>query len=431
MPHPAPQLVRAIQRWDLVALVVNSVIGAGIFGLPSTVYKLTGTYSLAAFLVCAVLVVLVVLSFAEVTSRFTLTGGPYLYAREVFPPLIAFQIGWLLWLTRLSAFAAISNLVVVYLGHFWPGTQEFAWRAAIITTLVVTLTALNIIGVRKSALFSNVFTIGKLLPLGLFILVGLVYIEPARYSLDTPPAFPAFSSAVLLLVYAFTGFEIPVIAAGEVHDPRRNFPFALVTGISVVVIVYVMIQFVCIGTLPDLATSERPLADAATRFLGAAGGAIITCGALISMTGTLSVTLLAGSRMPFAMAEQGQLPLWLAQTSARFQTPHVSIVLSAAVILALALSGTFVHLVTLSTIARLFIYAATCIALMLLRRRSDYPASFHAPAGVFLASCSLFLIAWLLANVTWDKALYVGLALAAGLLLSLLYRPGPDPPLAA
>lgn len=419
-PTTQPGLIRGIRRWDLVALVVNSVIGAGIFGLPSTVFAKTGTYSLLAFVVCAAVVVLLVLCFAEVTSRFTSTGGPYLYAREVFSPVVAFQVGWLLWLTRLTAFAAIANLLVVYLAFFWPAAKTPEWRAAILTALVGGLTIVNIVGVRKSAVFSNVFTIGKLAPLLLFVVVGLFFIAPENFLSDPRPDYSDFSSAVLLLVYAFTGFEIPIIAAGEVHDPRRNFPFALLSGIGVVVVMYVLIQFVCIGTLPELADSERPLADAASRFLGAAGASIITVGALISMTGTLSATMLAGSRLPFAMAEQGQLPTWLTRTHARFHTPYVSLLLSSAVILAIALSGTFVHAATLSTIARLFTYAATCLALIILRRRSDRPAAFVVPGGIAVALASLALIVWLLSNVAWDKALYVAVAVAAGLVLCLL-----------
>lgn len=419
---PEPTLVRGIRRWDLVALVVNSVIGAGIFGLPGKVYRTTGSYSLLAFVVCAAVVVLLVFCFAEVTSRFSSTGGPYLYARQVFPPVVAFQVGWLLWLTRLTAFAAISNLLVTYLAYFWPAATSPFWRPAILTGVVLALALVNVWGVRQSAIFSNIFTVGKMTPLLLFILVGLCFVDRDSFAFESRPAFGEFSAAVLLLIYAFTGFEIPAIAAGEVNEPRRNFPFALLSGMAVVVTVYVLIQIVCIGTLPDLANSERPLADAAAHFLGSAGATIITLGALISMTGTLSATLLAGSRLPFALAEQGQLPQWLARTHPQFHTPHVGIYVSAAVIWVIALSGTFEQAATLSAIARLLTYASTCVALILLRRRSAEPADFHVRGGVFIALASLALIVWLLTNVAWDKATYVAIAVAVGLLLCLIGR---------
>jgi APA family basic amino acid/polyamine antiporter len=258
------------------------------------------------------------------------------------------------------------------------------------------------------------------LPLVLFVAVGLFFVDPQRYAPEPQPSYGDFTTSVLLLVYAFTGFEIPVIAAGEVSDPRRDFPFALLTGIGVVVLLYVLIQFVCIGTLPELAVSKRPLADAASRFLGAAGASIIALGAIISTTGTLNAIMLAGSRLPFALAEQGQLPHWLARTHPRFHTPYVSILLSAALILALTLSGTFIYALTLSTIARLFTYASTCIALIVLRRRRDRPALFTAPAGIFVSLASLVLIVWLLSNVKRDEAIAVAVALVAGLALCLI-----------
>src|SRR5882672_7305123 len=142
-------LIRGIRRWDLVAIAINGIIGGGIFGLPAPVFKLIGSYSLIAFAVCAVVVTLIILCFAEVGSRFDETGGPYLYAREAFGPTVAFEIGWLIWLARLTAFAANCNLMVSYLGYFWPGATTNLWRPAIIGIVVVSLTAINILGVRQ------------------------------------------------------------------------------------------------------------------------------------------------------------------------------------------------------------------------------------------------------------------------------------------
>jgi amino acid transporter len=416
-------LIRGIRRWDLVALVINSIIGAGIFGLPSKVFAEIGAYSLLAFVACAAVVVLIVLCFAEVSSRFTGTGGPYLYATEVFGPLVGFQIGWLLWLARLMAFATICNLFVEYLGYFWPSAGSAYGRGGVITTVVIVLTIVNLLGVRASAVVSNIFTVGKLIPLLLFVAVGALFVDPQSYALGSPPSAGSFSKAVLLLVYAFTGFEIPIITAGEVSNPRHNFPFALLSGIAVVVLLYVSIQAVCIGTLPELADSTRPLADAASRVVGAVGAAIISAGALVSMTGTLSTTMLACSRLPFAMAEQRQLPLFLMTTHRRFHTPYVSIVLSSAVLLALTLWWDFIAALTISTISRLLTYAATCAALPLLRRQeAQRPAAFTVPAGVVVCMASLVLIAWLLLNSSLSEARDVAIAAAAGLALYLGYR---------
>ncbi|HXG65740.1 MAG TPA: amino acid permease, partial [Blastocatellia bacterium] len=209
-------LVRGIRRWDLVAVAINGIIGAGIFGLPSKVYALIGPYSLIAFMVCALVVALIILCFAEVGSRFTDTGGPYLYARAAFGPVVGFEVGWLMWLARLTAFAANCNLLVSYLSYFWPAAGSGLMRAGIIVAVVVAITAVNIMGVRDAAITSNIFTAGKLMALAFFIVAGLAFLNPQNFSFAAPPEYGAFSTSVLLLIYAFTGFEMAGIPAGEV-----------------------------------------------------------------------------------------------------------------------------------------------------------------------------------------------------------------------
>jgi basic amino acid/polyamine antiporter, APA family len=415
-------LVRGIRRWDFLALAINSSIGAGIFGLPSTVYALTGAYSLFAFLVCAILIILIIICFAEVASRFKDTGGPYLYAREAFGSLVGFEVGWLLWLSRLASFAAICNLLVTYLGYFWPAASSGFWRAFVITGVVISLTIINIIGIRTAALVSNIFTAGKLIPLVLFVAAGLFFINPQQFSFATPPSYASFSEAVLLLVFMFMGFETTLIPAGEVQEPQRTIPFALLTAIVVVALLCILIQLVCIGTLPELANSERPLADAGSRSLGAAGASVIAVGALLSMMGILHLGMLATPRLPFAMAEHGQLPRILSTTHRRFHTPHVAILVTAAIMLVLTLSGTFIYAVTVSVIIRLIIYASTCAALPILRRRPDQrQTTFMVPAGTVVSVISLVLCVWLLSNSGWREARDTAVAAAAGLSFYFAY----------
>ena len=318
-------LVRGIRRWDLVAIAINGIIGAGIFGLPAKVFSLIGSYSLIAFGVCALVVTLIILCFAEVGSRFKETGGPYLYAREAFGPTAAFEIGWLMWLARLTAFAANCNLLVNYLGYFWPQATTTIWRAFIIVCVIVVLAAINVVGVRQAAIVSNCFTIGKLIPMLIFIAAGLFFLNPRAYTLGPLPTTPAFSQSVLLLIYAFTGFEMAAIPVGEVRDPQKYLPRALIIAIGVVAFLYILIQVVCVGTLPELGQSQKPLADAATRFLGTAGGAIISAGAIISITGNLNILVLSGSRIPFAMAEQRRIAaVHRESSSAFFYTPRLN-----------------------------------------------------------------------------------------------------------
>lgn len=419
----AEGLIRGIRRWDLVAITINGIIGAGIFGLPSKVFSLIGAYSLIAFVVCAVVVTLFILCFAEVGSRFDETGGPYLYAREAFNPTVAFEIGWLIWLARLTAFAANCNLLVAYLGYFAPAASNPLWRAAIIVLVVLVLTAINVIGIRQAAIVSNVFTVGKLIPIIIFIAVGLFFLNPQAFTLGARPASGAFSQSVLLLIYAFTGFEMAAIPAGEVRDPKKHLPRALLIAIGVVALLYILIQVVCVGTLPELAQSQKPLADAGTRFMGTAGGAIISAGAIVSIIGNLNILILSGSRLPFAMAEQKQLPAFIASVHRKFATPFVAIILTAAVMLFLTLKSSFVAALTISAIARLVTYGATCLSLPVLRRRSDAPpAAFHLPYGTVIAVLALLLAAWLLANSTWQEARAAAVAAAVGLLIFFAFR---------
>ena len=253
------KLIRGIGRWDFTALVINGIIGAGIFGLPSKVFAQIGSYSLLAFVACAVIIGLIVLVYAEVASRFSATGGPYLYAREAFGPAVGFEVGWLYWIVRVSTFAANCNLLVTYLSFFIPGANDGALRVVIVGSVTLIITAVNLIGIRESAVMTNIFTVGKLLPLLVFVAVGMFFLQPGNFTFGAVPQYSAFSSAVLLLIYAFVGFEGSVVLAGETKEPGKIMPIGLAVGIGTVTFVYVAVQVVSIGTLPGLATSERPL----------------------------------------------------------------------------------------------------------------------------------------------------------------------------
>ena len=412
-----------MRRLDLVAVVVNGVIGAGIFGLPSKVFSLSGGYSLLAFGICALSVAIIVLSFCEVASRYSGSGGPYLYARETYGPTVGFAVGSLLWVARITSFAANCNLLPEYLDLFFPGSASGAGRVFIITGTVTALAAVNLLGVRRVADASNTFAIGKLLPLAVFIVAGLFFVDPARFTFAAVPDYRSFSKSVLLLVYAFTGFEMAVIPAGETRNPQRNLPAALIAGMAIVVVFYVLIQTVCIGTLPGLAASSRPLADAAFRFWGPWGAAMVTTGMVISLAGNLNVLILAASRVVFAMAEWGDLPRGLAAVHPRRRTPVGSVLFTTIVMLVFTLSGTFIYLLTLSTLSRLVTYFVTCTAVPVLRRRATAPpAAFLMPAGVGVATAGMALALWLLSNSTLREARDTAAAAALGLGIYWLNR---------
>jgi len=256
----------------------------------------------------------------------------------------------------------------------------------------------------------------------MFCGAGLFFLNRQAFVPGPSPTTGAFSQSVLLLVYAFTGFEMATIPAGEVRNPQKNLPRALLIAIFVVAVLYILIQIVCVGTLPELAQSQKPLADAGSRFLGTAGGAIISAGAIISITGNLNVLMLSGSRLPFAMAEQKQLPAFIGNVHKSFFTPWVAILITAGLMLFLTLKSSFLAALTISAIARLVTYAATCLALPVFRRRENAPAAaFRLPAGTIIAVFSLILIVWLLLSASQEiKA--AALAAAVGLAIYFGYR---------
>jgi amino acid transporter len=402
----------------MVAMMINGIIGAGIFGLPSKVHALAGPSGLLAFAACAVIVGAIALCFAEVSSRFTGTGGPYLYAQEAFGDLAGFLVGWVTWIARVTAQATISNVMASYFAFFWAPAGTGWGRAAAMIAVTGVLTVINLIGVRQAAGSIGALTIGKLAPLVLFVGVGLFFVEPERFTGVGAIEAGSFTQAMLQLVFAFAGFEAVVVAAGEARDPRRDLPFALLVALATATVLYVLIQVVCVGTLPGLAASERPLADASARFAGAAGGSVITLGALVSTIGVLCGIVLVAPRILFAMSERGQLPTAFGFVHPRFHTPAVAILTTSAVGLALSISGTFAYLVNVNVIARLLTYAGTAGALIVFRRRErERPALFSAPAGGVVASLCLAACVWLLVASGVRGLRDVGLAIAVGLLL--------------
>src|SRR5579863_3060276 len=408
---PGHDLVRVIGRWSLVALVVNSIIGSGVFGLPSTVAALIGNYSPYAVLAAGAGMSIVIACFAEVASRFQQAGGPYLYARAAFGRLTGIQTAWMLWLGQVAAPAANANLFVIYLGEFFPHAKNPLPRALILTVLVGFLTFINIRGVRGDAQVSNLFTAAKLVPLFAVIVLGLVVLYHNHWAVATAPlASPntnQWLKAMLLLVFAYGGFETALAPMGEAKNPRRDAPFAIFIALLLCTGVYALIQWVVVGVLPNAAQSQRPLADVARLAIGPVGAGMVAVGALISFYGYLSAKILAMPRVPFALAEQGDFPKIFAAVHPRFRTPYVSILIFSVMVWGLALIGDFKWNVTLSAVARLLYYGVGCAALPILRRKQPEGASamFRLPAGNFFAVVGVILCAILVTRVDFGQSL--------------------------
>lgn len=421
--HPKAEeaLDRALGRRDLTLFAVNRVIGAGIFGLPAVLYAAVGPASAVAMALAALLVAGITLCFSEVGSRFRDTGGPYLYAHEAFGPVVAFEVGWLLWVTQLGGFAAVTNLMVNYAGWFFPGITAPSWRAAAITAVVFALAMINVLGVRRAAIVNNVLTTAKMVPLLLFVVVGLFLLDGDLFASPTgdgasPVDAAALAGAVFLAIYAYSGFETLGVPSGEVRDPDRTIPFALLSGLALVATVYIGVQVVSVGTLPALGESARPVADAAERHFGRGGAAFMALGALLSTLGVAHAIMLTAGRMPFAMAERDQLPASVAAVHAKWHTPWVSLVVSAAGMWAFTMVTTFTSALTVTVGLRVLIYVVTCAGLPVLRRRNGR-APFHAPGGTVLSVACLIVCGVLLAIRPWAETLQLAAFVSGGLAL--------------
>jgi basic amino acid/polyamine antiporter, APA family len=401
-------LVRAIGRWSLAALVVNSVIGSGIFGLPSDVARLIGRASQWAVLLAGAAAGVIMACFAEVASQFTQAGGPYLYVRAAFGRLLGIEMGWMLWLVRLAAPAATADLFVIYCGEFWPQVKEPLPRFLILTFLYGLLTLINYRGVRASTVVSNVFTVAKLVPLFLVAIAGAFYLAAGHKAVSVLPTgvgASAWLKACLLLVFAYGGFETALTPLGEAKNPRRDAAFALFMSLVTCTVLYTAIQWVVIGVLSDPAHSERPLADVARLALGRGGAAFVSVGALVSVYGYLSANMLGVPRITFALAENGDFPSIFAAIHPRFRTPYISILAFALLSWLLALFGSFTWNATLSAVARLLYYGLVCAALPIFRRKQPGAAMFRLPGGTYFAALGAGICVVLIAGVSLSGSL--------------------------
>jgi len=463
VPGPErPGLLRAVSRWQIVGLVLNDVIGSGVYLLPAGAAALLGGASVGAVVLAGVAVLLVVLCFAEAASHFDQPGSAYLYAREAFGELAGFEVGWMTWLARVASVASLAVAFAQALGYLWPEARAGWGREAAIVLPVLGLTALNVVGIRSGVRTAVLLAVAKIVPLLVFVTAGTVWalragsgagavagavggggaaagaVAAARGLAggaaagaaaggSATPGWHQVGAAALLLLYAYAGFENTAAAAGEYKNPRRDVPFALLAQIGFVTLLYAWVQWVALATLPGLAASATPLADAARRFLGAWGGWLLTVGATLSILGTNGNTVLTGPRYLFALAQGGYGPRVLAAVHPRFRTPAVAVVAQTAIALPLALSGTFTGLAALSVVARLATYLGTAAAVPVLRRKlGSRPGAFRLPGGPLVPIAAALLCVVFAASATGRDLVAGAVALAVGLVVWKLRRPGPE-----
>jgi len=418
------ELVRAIGRWSMVALAVNSIVGSGIFGLPAPVAGLLGRASPLAVLLAGAGMGVIIACYAEVASQFTETGGTYLYLRHAFGRLAGLQVVWLMLLSRLTAVAAAVNLLDTHLAEFWPRATQPLPRLAIITGFIGVLAAVNCRGVGAGTRMSNASVVAKLGALGLVCAAGIVWltVHPAVAAPPLSPSADSWLKAMLLLLFAYGGYEAALNPMGEARDPRRDVAFALFVALVIVTVLYSVLQWVVVGVLADPAHSQRPLADAARVMLGQPGAALISVGALVSVYGYVSANMLTTPRGIFAPAQAGELPALLGAVHPRWRTPYVSILVFAVLLWAFAQFASFSWNVTLSAVSRIVYYAGICAAVPVLRRKQPGAAAFRVPGGLTLPVLGVAICALLLTRVDFGKSLILLATIAVALLNWALVR---------
>jgi len=376
-----------------VALIINTMIGASIFGLPALIAARLGRWSPIGFLVAFVGITIIAACMAEVASQFREAGGPYLYARMAFGRFLAIQNGWLTWLSRIAAVSAVANLFIIYLAEFFPRVRTPFAKAGVLTILIGFLAVVNYRGVTGGNRLSNFFTVTKVALLGFFVVTGLTALALHPAIRVTPAATQTAAAdwfeAVLLMIYSYGGFEAALIATGETRDARKDIPFALFTGIGATTLLFIAVQYLVIHTIPNVATSSAPAVDSARRFLAPLGVRIVAAGTLVSAYGYLSANMLHTPRITFAMGERGDFPAFFGKIHPRFRTPHLSIVIFAIVLLLFSIAGNFRWNAMLSSVARLFVYGSVAAALRALRKKQPQAEAFRLPYGILIAGLAL------------------------------------------
>ena len=396
-------------------LVVNGLIGAGIFGLPSGAAALAGEYSVLVYAFCALLILPIILCFAELGSYFRGTGGPIRYGTLAFGPFVGFQGGWLYYLARLISFSANTVLLTDSIAYFIDGAGTGTGRIISLAVICVGLSVINVLGSIESIRSMTLFTVIKfavliLLPLGGFILLGAEVIP--SFESPIPPA-KDLGAAALLLIYAFVGFEGAVVPAGEAKRPERDMPLGLLLGLAVVAVLYMVIQLVSQAALPDLANSKTPLLDVSASLFGPVGAVVLMIGVAASVLANLVSSMFSATRVTYALSLEKSLPRWFGEVHSRFLTPANSVVFFGVAAFLLAAFGSFTVLAAMTVLSRLFLYGMSCAAIPKLRPQFRGEGRFILKGGYLIPILGIAACVWLMMQVSersiWMTAIFVGI----------------------
>jgi len=355
-------LRRDIGFFGSAFLSFNGVVGAGIFALPGTLYDKFGAFSPFLFPLFGLLVLVVALPFARVAAHHQVSGGPVVYA-ATFGSAAAFQAGWLYYVARAAALAANVTVLITYLATFWPAIGAGLPRALVILAVTGGIVCINIAGVKRAVRLLDALTLLKATPLLLVALMGLVVAGGTIEAPAGPPPLSDLEAAALLILYAFVGFENSVVPAGETTNPQRTIPRALVATIIGTATLYFLIQLSYVAVMEPGEGKSAPMVAFGTALFGPAGGLLLTAAAVCSVLGNVSGGITGTTRTTYAMGRDGLLPAWFGKVSSRYATPANSIAFMGAFIALLALSGSFVWLAVVSTLARMIVYSISIASL--------------------------------------------------------------------
>ena len=409
------KLPRNLGLWGIWMLVVNGLIGAGIFGLPSGAAALAGEYSVLVYAFCALLILPIILCFAELGSYFRGTGGPIRYGTLAFGPFIGFQGGWLYYLARLISFSANTVLLTDSIAYFIEGAGTGTGRIISLAVICIGLSVINVLGSVESIRSMTLFTVIKfavliLLPLGGFILLGSEVIP--SFESPIPPA-QDLGAAALLLIYAFVGFEGAVVPAGEAKRPERDMPLGLLLGLAVVAVLYMLIQLVSQAAVPDLANSKTPLLDVSASLFGTTGAILLMVGVAASVLANLVSSMFSATRVTYALSLEKSLPRWFGEVHSRFLTPANSVVFFGVAAFLLAAFGSFTVLAAMTVLSRLFLYGMSCAAIPKLRPQFRGEGRFILKGGYAIPVLGIAACVWLMLQVSeqsiWMTAIFVGI----------------------
>ncbi|MFD1472758.1 APC family permease [Companilactobacillus mishanensis] len=389
---------------SVILLGINSIIGSGIFLLPGKAEALMGPASILVFIFDMLLIISIALCYAEDATYFEANGGPYLYAKKAFGNFIGYEVGFSVWAISIIAWATMSTAFATALGAIYPVVQEPIWRDLTIILLLGILTTINILGVTLTKVVNNIVTIAKLLPLVIFVIVGLFFINGANFTPFVPQNIDfsnSFGSAAILIFYAFTGFEAIAVAAQEFKNPQRTIPLAIVVVLTVVALLYILIQVVSIGILGGaLAGSNAPIQEGLEKAIGPAGKAIVAIGTLVSILGVATAQSFYLPRIGSSMADNGVMPKIVGRRNQR-GVPFVAMLVSFIIAVPLALSGTFQTLAAISVVSRFAQYIPTILAVLVFRKKLTQTSSkFRIPLGPTIPVIAVVVSFWLLTKAT-------------------------------